>query len=188
MNTTTKTLLKGAGIFLLGLLAGVLATESLESSLRPTYRRVIGTTLKAEEEFKAGRAARENRPVEAAFHRWVVVNIQSEEGFGVFRETAKNIDDKSLDFPLALLGFKWMRSPENVRRGEKIVQGQDRAKLALALEGIGQRDEAEKQWKEALVLQPGRTLEGVKESARKLLEMERTDLHRQAEDAVLDRK
>ena len=188
MNSKMKTVIKGAGIFILGLVAGVLATESLESYLRPTYRRVIGTTLKAEQEFKASRAARENRPVEAAFHRWVVVNIESEEGFDVFQEKAKNIDDKSLDFPLALLGFKWMRSPENVKRGEKIVQGQDRAKLALELEGLGLRDEAEKQWRSAQELQSGRTLEAVKESARKMMEIEKTDLHRQAEDAVLGKK
>ena len=188
MNSNLKSILKGSGIFILGAFVVMVATESLESYLRPTYRRVIGTTLKAEQEFQAGRAARENRPVEAAFHRWMVVNIESDDGFPVFRGTDKNIDDKALDFPLALLGFKWMWTPQSVRKGEKIVEGQDRAKLALALEAIGQRVEAEKQWKYAQRLQPGRTLEAVKESGQRLLQMENTDLHKKAEEAVLDRK
>lgn len=190
MTIKFKSILKGTGIFLLGLVAGAFVIESLEIYVRPTYRQLIGTDLKIEQEFLAGRASanRENKPLEEVFHRWAAVNAESEEGFRVFRGKNYQIDDKSYLFPFALLGFKWMSSPDNIQKGKKLVEGLDRGKLAVALEKMGQQAEAEKQWEKSQQLQQGRTQETVKRSTHSILRQEKTDMYQKAEDAVLGKQ
>jgi hypothetical protein len=185
LNTKFKSILKGVGIFSFGLVAGALLIESLEIYLRPTYRQVIRTNLKVEQEFLASRAARENKSFEAAFHRWATVNAESEEGFHVFREKDNRLDDNPYLTLFALLSLKWMWPPDSIERGGKLVEGMDRGKLAIALERIGQQEDAVKQWEISKQLQQGQSLEAVKQSSHSILDLENTDLHRQAEDAVL---
>lgn len=186
MNVRLKSFLKYSGVFLLGLFVGAFLLESLEMYLRPSYRTIIiGSHFRAEQEFLASRAARENRPVEAAFHRWAVVNTESEDGFDFLRLRGDELDGKPYSYPFGLLVLKWMSSGENIKRGEKIVEGIDRGKLAAALETIGRNQEAEEQWQRAQQLMRGKTVEAAKDRVNNLLKSENEPLHKAAEDAVL---
>ena len=186
MNARLKSTLKYIGVFSLGLLVGAFLLETLEIHLRPAYRDlVIRSYLKAEQEFSASRAGRENRPLDVAFHRWAVVNTESDDGFCVLRAHDNDIDVQPYTYPLGILGLKWMASGDNIKRGAKIVEGIDRGKLAAALEVIGQKKEAEKQWQQAQQLLRRETIKETKETVYSLLEQEKSDIYLKAEDKVL---
>jgi hypothetical protein len=186
MNDRLKSRIKYFGVFMLGLFVGAFLLESLEIYNRPIYRDIIiRSHLKAEQEFLASRATRANRPTEAAFHRWTVVNAETENGFGFLRLRGDDLDGKPYLSPFALPVLKWMSSDEKIKRGAKIVEGLDRGKLAAALEGLGSKEEADEQWRLAQQLMHRPTIEATKESVQRLLKSESEPLHRQAEDAVL---
>lgn len=171
---------------MLGLFVGAFLLESLEMYLRPSYRDIIVRShFKSEQEFLASRAARANRPVEAAFHRWAVVNAESADGFGVFRKIGDDLDSMPYMYPFSMLVLKWMSSGENIKRGEKIVEGLDRGKLAASLESLGRKEEADEQWQRAQQLMQRKTVEATKASVNALLKSENEPLHKKAEDAVL---
>jgi len=81
--------------------------------------------------------------------------------------------------------LKWMSSGENIKRGEKIAEGLDRGKLAAALESLGQKKAADNQWQRAQVLIHRKTMKETKEAIYSMLEHEKSDLYRKAEDKVL---
>jgi hypothetical protein len=186
MNDRVKSAFKYSGVFILGLVVGAFLLESLEMYLRPIYRdTIIRSHLKAEQEFLASRAARANRPAEAAFHRWAVVNAESDKGFGFLRLRGDDLDGKPYTYPFALPVLKWMSSDEKIKKGAKVVEGLDRGKLAAALEGIGRKEEADEQWQLAQGLMQRPTIEATKETVQRLLKSESESMHKQAEDAVL---
>lgn len=186
MNERLKAFLKYAGVFLLGLLIGAFLLETLEIYLRPSYRDlIIRTHLKTEQEFLASRAARENKPLDAAFHRWVVVNAESDEGFRVFQINNKELDDNPYLYPLGMLALKSMASSTNVERGKEIEEGIDRGKFADALEKLGRTKEAEDQWQQAQILTHNPSTKATQALVKALLEQEKTDLHLKAEDKIL---
>ncbi len=186
MNDRLKSALKYTGIFSLGLIMGSFLLESIEIHLRPSYRDlIIRTNIKTEQEFLASRAARENQPLEAAFHRWAVVNTESEEGFRALRRDNTELDDRSYLYPLSMLVLKSMSSGTNIERGNEIAEGIDRGKLAVALETLGRQNEAEEQWRQAQLLTRYMTMKGTKDLVYKLLEQEKTDIYLKAEDKVL---
>lgn len=172
-------------IFFFGFIAGALATSLLVKEVRPTFVKMIQSGLKTEQEFLAAKAARENRKFEAATHRWVAANAESEEGFRIFRKDQSYYNDESIFFPLALLVFKDMNSTESVIKGQKIVEGIDRGKYAVALEEIGQNDLAQNQWEKALSISGMPSMEKLKNSVQLLIEQEKTELHLSAEKVVL---
>jgi hypothetical protein len=188
MNAKLKSIFKNAGIFLVGVVVGAFLLESLELHVRPTYRQLIRVDFKTEQDFLAGRASRENKPIEETFHRWAVVNAESEEGFSAFREQNSQLDDKTYLHPFTLLVHRCMWSPPNIQRGKRIGEGIDRAKLAVSLEKIGEKKEAEIQWNKAYQLQQGSSLDRIKQLTYSLLEQEKSELHRKAEDAVLGKE
>jgi hypothetical protein len=186
MNERIKSTLKYAGVFLLGLVIGAFLLETLEIYLRPSYRDlIVRVHLKTEQDFLASRATRENRLLDAAFHRWVVVNAESEKGFRVFRRNNAELDDSSYLYPLGMLVLKSMASGTNIERGQKISEGIDRGKFAVALESLGRTKEAEEQWRQAQELNRYTTLKATKDLIYKLLEQEKTDIYLKAEDKVL---
>ena len=190
MKEKLKTILKYSGVFLLGLLVGAFLIESLEAHVRPLYRKlVMRSHLKIEQEFLASRAVRENRPLEAAFHRWVVVNTEADDGFRVFREQHLDLDDPSLLHPFYMLILDRMSSEDSVKRGSKIVEGDDRGKLAAALDALGQKEAAEIQWHEAQRLMHRNTRKQIKDSIFPMLKYEATSSMRlKAENKVLGNK
>jgi hypothetical protein len=186
MNERFKSTLKYTGVFLLGFLVGAFLLETLEIYLRPTYRdRVIRSYLKAEQEFSASRAIREKRPLDAAFHRWAVVNAEADNGFRVLRAHDNDIDSQPYSYPLGILGLKWMSAGDNIKRGAKIVEGFDRGKLAAALDVLGRTKEAEKQWQLAQDLIHSKTIKETKEAVYSMLEQEKSGIFLKAEDKIL---
>jgi len=188
MKVRLKPFLKYIVVFFLGLLMGAFLLETLEIYLRPSYRNlIIRTHLKSEQEFLASRTARENRPLESAFHRWTVVNAESEDGFRVFRHNNAELDDSPYLYPFSMLVLKSMASEINIE-GKKIAEGIDRGKLAVALETLGRQNEAEEQWRQAQLLIRHTTLKATKDLVYKLLEQEKSDIHLKAESKVLETK
>lgn len=188
MNARLKFTLKYTGVFFLGLLVGAFLLETLEIYLRPAYRDLaIRSYLKAEQEFSASRAVREKRLLDAAFHRWTVVNAETANGFRVLRAQKNEIDSQPYFYPIAMLGLKWMSSA-NLERGAKVVEGIDRGKLAAALDALGQTKEAEKQWQLAQVLIQRKTIKETKETVYSMLEQENSAAYRKAEDKILGSK
>ncbi len=185
MSATLKAALKYTAVFFLGLLVGAFLLETLEIYLRPSYRNlIIRTYLKTEQEFLASRAIRENRDLDAAFHRWAVVNAESEDGFRVFREDGIKVEQPYL-YPFDMYMLTWMSSGNNIKKGGKIVEGFDRGKLAVALETLGQKKEAEKQWQRAQELIRRKTIKETKEAVSSMLEQEKSDVHLKAEEKIL---
>jgi hypothetical protein len=186
MNKGIKSSLKYAGVFLLGLLVGAFLLETLEMYLRPSYRDlIIRTHLKTEQEFLASRAVRDNRLLDATFHRWAVVNTESDDGFRILRNKDSGIDDAYYLYPVHMLILKWMSAGDNIKRGSMIAEGYDRGKLAVALESLGQKKDAEKQWDRAQELIHRKTIKETKEAVYSILEQEKTDIHLRAEDKIL---
>lgn len=185
MNQKISSAFKTVSIFLLGILVGAFLVESLEVYVRPTYRQLIGTDLKTEQEFLAVRAARENKPFETTLHRWATVNAESDQGFRVFRKSNDQIEDQSYLFPFQLLVLKWMYPPDKIQVGSAVIESLDRGKLAVALEALGRIEEADQQWEKARQLTPALEMEMVKKSVYAMLEAEKSEESKQAEDAVL---
>ncbi len=186
MKERSRSLLKYTGVFLLGLLVGAFLLETLEIHLRPAYRDlVIRSYLKTEQEFLASRAAREKRSLDAAFHRWAVVNTETENGFRVLRPQDNDIDSQPYLYPLGVLGLKWMSLDENARRGAKIAEGFDRGKLAASLDVLGQTKEAERQWQLAQDMIHRKTIKETKDAVYSMLEQENSALFLKAEDKIL---
>ncbi len=181
-----KTILKYLGVLMVGIFIGALLLESLENYLRPVYRDlIIRTNLKTEQAFLASRVARENKLLEAAFHRWTVVNSESDDGFRVFRTQNNALNEDSFLYPLHMLVLKWMSSGENIKRGSKIDEGFNRGKQAAALEALGQQEEADNQWRQAQELIQRKLIKETKDAVFSMLEQEKTDLYKQAADKVL---
>ena len=185
MNLKFKTGVKYAAIFITGVFVGALLLESLEIHVRNTYKDLIATEVKIEQDFLASRAARESRPFDVMLHRWAAVNFVSDDGFRIMRPVTDGIDDKSYLFPFRLFVLKMISSPENVKKGKKIVEGMDRGKLAVAYELIGQTEKAEKQWMTAQQLTQRPTIEATKKFIYSGVEREKSELHRKAEETVL---
>jgi len=189
MNERLKSTLKYTGVFLLGLVVGAFLLETFEMHLRPAYRDlIIRSNLKTEQEFLASRAIRENRHLDAAFHRWAAVNAESDEGFRVLREHGVELDDQPYTYPFDMYMLKWMSSGDNIKKGRKIVEGFDRGKLAVALETIGQKKAAEQQWQLTQELIHRKTIKDTKESVYSMLEQEKSDLYQKAEATILDKR
>lgn len=131
------------------------------------------------------RATRENKLLEATFHRWAVVNAESDDGFHVFQAHSLELDDAPYSYLYVMYILKWMSTGENIKRGEKIAEGFDRGKLAAALEAVGQKKEADIQWQRAQVLIHRRTLKETKEAIYSMLAAEKSDIYRKAEDKIL---
>lgn len=186
MNDRLKSILKYFGVFLLGLIIGAFLIESLEVYLRPSYRDlVLKNHLKTEQEFLAMRATRNNKLLDATLHRWAVVNAEADDGFQVFQPHGIDLDGAPYSYLYVMYVLKWMSSGENIKRGEKIAEGLDRGKLAAALESVGQKKEADDQWQRAQMLMHRKTLKEMKEAIYSMLEHEKSDLYRKAEDKVL---
>jgi len=188
MSIKLKLILKYCAVFIIGLLVGAFLIEALEIHLRPAYRNlIIRTHFKVEQEFLASRALRERRSLDVAFHRWAVVNAETNAGFRIFQEHDARLDSQQYSYLFALFGLKWMSLDENFKKGKKIVEGYDRGKLAVALEDLGQRSEARKQWKLAQSLLSYKSLQETKKSVYSMLELEKSELYKKAERTVLDK-
>lgn len=181
-------ILKISGIFVGGIIIGGVLMNLLHMYVRPTYRAMIRTDLKTEQEFLAARATRQHDNFRAASHRWNVVDSSSEDGFRAFRRERHKDDDSSFLFPFYMLALRGMASPMDKSKKDpgRIIEGIDRGKLAVALESIGEKEEAAKQWKIARILTSQKSVEDIRKLVLRSLEYEKTDSHLQAEKAALE--
>lgn len=182
-----KKIIKIGGIFLAGIIIGAALMNLLHMFVRPVFRQTMQTELKVEQEFLASRAIRNDDKLQAVLHRWNVVDASSPEGFRVFRKDKCNHDIvSSFFFPFYLFPLKMTASEEKkFERGGKIVEGIDRGKLAVALESIGQKKEADIQWEAATSLTGRKSIEETKKLVFSLLEQEKSDLYLETETAML---
>jgi hypothetical protein len=190
MKQGTIKALKICGIFIGGIIVGAILMNLLDMYVRPAYREVIRIDLKTEQEFLASRAIRQGDKVRALSHRWNVVDAESKDGFRAFRKERNSDIDSEFLFPFGMIVLKAMMhyKEDNLKKGAQIVEGINRGKLAHALESIGAREEAYKQWEMARILTNKKSIEDTRKFILKLQEQDNTDLHRQAEKAVLGEK
>ena len=160
----------------------------LHMYVRSVYRETTRIDLKTEQEFLASRAVRHGDKLRAASHRWNVVDSEADDGFRAFRRERHKDDDSSFLFPFYRVVLKAMTSPmeESKIKPNRIIEGIDRGKLAIALESIGEKEQAAKQWEIARLLTRQKSIEDIRRLVISSLEQEKTDLHLQAEKAVLE--
>ena len=182
--------LKIGGIFIGGIIVGAILMNCLDMYVRPAYRETIRINLKTEQEFLASRAIRQGDKMRALVHRWNVVDADSKDGFRVFRKEQNKDIDSSFFFPFEMLLLNAMihDSETRYKKGVQIDEGINRGRLALSLEAIGSREEADRQWEIARTLINRKTIEDTKKLILKLQEGDNTEIHRQAEKAVLGEK
>lgn len=179
--------LKIGGIFIGGIIVGAILMNCLDMYVRPAYRETIRINLKTEQEFLASRAIRQGDKMRALVHRWNVVDADSKDGFRVFRKEQNKDIDSSFFFPFHMLVLNALIHPKEgmQEKGPRIIEGVSRGRLALALESIGARQEANKQWEMAQMLTNKKSIEDIRKLILSLREQEDTDIHHQAEEAVL---
>jgi hypothetical protein len=179
--------LKIGCIFIAGIFVGVTLMSLLDMYVRPMYRELIRIDLETEQEYLASRAARQGDKLRALSHRWNVVDTASESGFRAFRREQNKDIDASFFFPFQALILKTIVAPteESQRRPKLWLEGMARGKLALALEAIDAKGEADKQWELALKLLKRQSVADVRQLILRFQAQENSDLYRQAEKAVL---
>ena len=181
-------IVKMSGIFVGGIIIGAVLMNLLHMYVRSTYRETIRINLKTEQEFLSVRAARRGDNLRALSHRWNVVDAEARDGFRAFRKERNKDIDSSFLFPFHMLVLRAIQSPMKGKQEEvdKFIEGMDRGKLATALESLGEREEAAKQWDIARLLAKQKSVEDVRSRVLGSLEGEKTDLHLQAEKAILE--
>lgn len=173
--------------FALGVLVGASGILFLDMRVRATYRRLLQSNFLTEQDLLAARTARQGDQLRSLVYRWNAVDASSEEGFRIFRADPE-IDD-GFFLPFMLLGLRYIIAPADPSgRGARVAEGLERGKLARALEQIGASTTAEEQWRHAQDLLGRHTLEDVQRAVDGVLEIEQSDVAKQAEAVVLDRQ
>ncbi len=178
---------KIGGIFTGGIIVGAIIMNLIYMSVRPAYRETIRIDLKTEQEFLASRAARQGNKVRALVHRWNVVDTEANNGFCIFNKERNNEMDSSFFFPFYMLVLKTMMHSEvdKHEKGARISEGIDRGRVALSLESLGAREEADKQWEIARIKTGRDSIEDIRKLIIKLQGLDNSEVYRQAEKAVL---
>lgn len=187
MKQRMTEVLKISGIFVGGIIIGGVLMNLLHMYVRPVYRDTIRIDLKTEQEFLAGRAARQGNNLRALSHRWNVVDTEAREGFRAFRKERNKDIDSSFFFPFYMVALTAMVHPKEGmdEKAARISEGIARGHLALALESIGNREEANKQWEIARTLTNNKSIEDIRNFILKLREQEKTDTYLQTEKEIL---
>jgi len=173
-----------------GIIVGAILMNLLDMYVRPAYREMIRIDLKTEQEFLASRAIRQGDKVRALAHRWNVVDAEAKDGFRAFRKERNSDIDSEFLFPFGMIVLKAMMYDKEgyLKKGAQIVEGIDRGRLALSLESIGAREEADRQWEMARILINRKSIEDTRKLILNLHASDNTELYRQAEKAVLGEK
>jgi hypothetical protein len=180
-----KKILKISGIFLSGVIVGAILMNLLDMYVRPVYRHMIRAQIKTDQQFLASRATREGNKLEAAMHRWFVLEMDLEKSR--HKKSDKEADSSFL-FPFywdPLRKMEDSKAKKRITNYGSIVEGMDRAYLAAALEDIEQNHEASKQWAKAQTLLQERSVEDTRKLIFNLLEKEKTATYIQGEKMIL---
>ena len=180
-----KKVLTISGIFLSGVIVGAILMNLLDMYVRPVYRHMIRTQIKTDQQFLASRATREGDKLDAAMHRWFVVEMDSER---IRHGQSDHESDSSFLFPFYWISLRMeedSRARKRPRNYCRTIEGMDRAYLAAALEDINERQEASKQWAKAQTLLQERSVEDTRKLIFSLLEKEKTATYIQGEKMIL---
>ncbi len=178
-----KRIVSIALVFGVGVIVGAVAMEALELHVRPTYRDVMRANFVAEQEFLAARADRAGDHMRAVSHLWNVVDAGDASGFRIFRRDWG--DDSDPWLPWRLLVLARIVAGLDDGRGRQLGEALHRARLALALEAMQEHEAASEQWELAAHLS-NRSKDSMRSLAEMLAQNESSELHRQAEAAILD--
>jgi len=177
-----------AGVLLgSGFLLGAVAMDSLAIRARPFEREAVRTSALIHNEFRAGREARDGNLLKSLVHRWNLVLLYDGQGEEVLGRPEWN-EERFL--PIRLLLFRAYLDHrfdrEKSERGAEILQALARQKLAATLVGVGHPEEAEAQlaWAEPVIARCSKT-PAASPTLAQILEEESTELHQEAERAVL---
>ena len=179
--------LKICTIFICGVVIGAVLMNFLHMYVRPMYRQYLGISLAMEQEFLADQAIRHDDKLREVVHRWNVVFAQSKNGFRVFRKEWNKDMDGSFFFPFYVVVAHALFHPkkDSPEGTPEITQGLARGQLALSLETIGSREEADRQWQAVRTLTKLESIEGIRKAALIWREDVNTELHLQAEKVIL---
>lgn len=170
------------GIFFLGFIAGVISLNLLNMHLRDTYRDVLMTNLKLEQELRASKTAREGNTLKSLVHRWNVVDISSSDGFQFFQNM--NGENKFL-YPFAMLVLKQMHNENKKYEGIRTSESIEIGKLALTLEALGMDELATNQWKIAEGLRGRVSMKAIRNLVEDSINFENSQLHIDVENKYL---
>jgi hypothetical protein len=180
-------ILKIGGIFSGGIIFGAIIMNLLCMYVRPIYRETIRIDFKIEQEFLSSRTARQGNKVRALVHRWNVIDAEAKDGFKAFSKERNKDIDSSFFFPFQMLALKILMYPKdgNQEKGARIAEGIDRGRLAIFLESIGDKKEADKQWEISRMRTDKESIEETRKLILKLQPLDNTEAYRQAEKTVL---
>ncbi len=146
---------------------------------------MIRTEIKTDQQFLASRATREGNKLEAAMHRWFVLEMDSEKSR---HEKSDKKADSSFLFLFYMTSLRMMED-SNTKQGTKdyrnVVEGMERAWLAAALEDINEKQEASKQWVKAQTLLGESSVENTQKLIHNILEKEKTATYIEGEKMIL---
>jgi hypothetical protein len=185
MMTLRKTL-SITGIFLLGFIVGMTSLNLLYMHLNKTYINVLLHGIEFEQGLLASKTAREGDTIRSLVHRWNVVDATTANGFRSLRTTT--MQDEFF-YPFAMLVIKQMQEntqyKEGKVKGERMIEGINRGKLAKTLEALGENELADKQWEWANSLMENRGIKATQRFVEEEIEQENSQLHIDVEDKYL---
>jgi hypothetical protein len=180
-------LLKISGIFISGILVGAILMNLLDMHVRPSYREMLKIEMKTEQKYLASRSTRQGDKMRAVIHRWNVVDAQAKDGFAVFNYERNKDIDSSFTLPFQILALNSIIYPieGKYEKAAQISEGMDRGRLALALEDIGNHEEAERQWEMARTMTNKKSISEIRNIVIKVQDVDNTETYREAEKAIL---
>jgi hypothetical protein len=159
----------------------------LDMHVRPSYREMLKIEMKTEQKYLASRSTRQGDKMRAVIHRWNVVDAQAKDGFAVFNYERNKDIDSSFTLPFQILALNSIIYPieGKYEKAAQISEGMDRGRLALALEDIGNHEEAERQWEMARTMTNKKSISEIRNIVIKVQDVDNTETYREAEKAIL---
>ncbi len=153
--------LLGLLLFVTGFAVGTISMNLIEIRTRPLYRDIMRVMFRVEQELLAIQSLKEGNHLQELIHRWNASNAtSSKKGFAVFRSDWNGFDNSFLlPFYIDTLVSKDDRDSidKNVQISEQEITL--RGKYAYALEKLGYKNEAEKEYMKVLEMQQKESIE-----------------------------
>ncbi len=168
-------MIKNVLIFVIGFFCGALFLNLLCINALNVHKTIIKAKLSAEQQMLAQRAQRDSDFLRALIHRWNVVDLNSKDGFRIFRKNQSEKNNLGFSFPFAAIVLRQIEKKSDPAGKGKIMQeGLERAQLALAMEEAGMPHRAAEQWEKAAKLS-GQEISRMKRLAENLRKKVYTD-------------
>ena len=147
---------------------GVVSMGLLSMTASKLYSETVRIDYLIEQETLAARAQKDGDLSKALVHYSNLVYATSSPGIRFFKSLQSNW---SFLFPFAALFLEEMtQNADPAKTGQAKIEGINRGQLALVLETLGRKDEAEEQYQIAANLMLIKDIQRVKETARYIQE------------------